>query len=73
MLLQELSSSKNVVITQEGQLVSSDEKMFMTLATIKAATDEFSDKNKLGQGGFGVVYKVKFFVTWVRPKLRLLS
>ncbi|PIA64879.1 hypothetical protein AQUCO_00100390v1, partial [Aquilegia coerulea] len=25
--------------------------------TIRAATDEFSDTNKLGQGGFGVVYK----------------
>ena len=26
--------------------------------TIKLATDDFSDSNKLGQGGFGAVYKV---------------
>ncbi|CAI8587265.1 unnamed protein product [Vicia faba] len=56
-VLEELSSTKNVVITQEGQLISSDEMMFMTLETIKAATGDFSDINKLGQGGFGVVYK----------------
>ncbi|KAL5100904.1 hypothetical protein RYX36_005231 [Vicia faba] len=56
-VLEELSSTKNVVITHEGQLISSDEMMFMTLETIKAATGDFSDINKLGQGGFGVVYK----------------
>ncbi|XP_074561716.1 receptor-like serine/threonine-protein kinase SD1-7 [Curcuma longa] len=27
------------------------------LSTIKAATNDFSDENKLGEGGFGVVYK----------------
>lgn len=27
--------------------------------TIKVATNEFSDENKVGEGGFGVVYKVK--------------
>ena len=26
--------------------------------TIKFATDDFSNLNKLGQGGFGAVYKV---------------
>ncbi|KAJ1439232.1 Serine-threonine/tyrosine-protein kinase, catalytic domain [Sesbania bispinosa] len=56
-LLQELSSPKNVAITQEGELISSDELLFMPLATIKAATGDFSDTNKLGQGGFGAVYK----------------
>ncbi|XP_024010236.1 putative cysteine-rich receptor-like protein kinase 31 [Eutrema salsugineum] len=30
------------------------------LSTIEAATDNFSDKNKLGEGGFGVVYKGTF-------------
>ncbi|GKV37352.1 hypothetical protein SLEP1_g45392 [Rubroshorea leprosula] len=29
------------------------------LATIRTATNNFSDENKLGQGGFGVVYKGK--------------
>ncbi|RHN53263.1 putative protein kinase RLK-Pelle-DLSV family [Medicago truncatula] len=57
MLFQELSSPKNVAITQEGELISSDQLLFMTLATIKAGTDDFSNTNKLGQGGFGAVYK----------------
>ena len=30
----------------------------LDFGTIKVATDDFSDANKLGQGGFGVVYKV---------------
>uniref|UniRef100_A0A3Q7HEV3 non-specific serine/threonine protein kinase n=1 Tax=Solanum lycopersicum TaxID=4081 RepID=A0A3Q7HEV3_SOLLC len=31
---------------------------FFSLENILAATDNFSDRNKLGQGGFGPVYKV---------------
>jgi hypothetical protein len=27
--------------------------------TIRVATNDFSDSNKLGQGGFGVVYRVR--------------
>ncbi|KAJ9141471.1 hypothetical protein P3X46_032008 [Hevea brasiliensis] len=33
---------------------------FFNLSTILAATNNFSPDNKLGQGGFGVVYKGKF-------------
>lgn len=29
--------------------------------TITMATNNFSDENKLGQGGFGIVYKVSCF------------
>lgn len=32
---------------------------YFHLETILAATDNFSTANKLGQGGFGPVYKVK--------------
>jgi hypothetical protein len=31
---------------------------FFDLSMIVAATDNFSDANKLGEGGFGTVYKV---------------
>lgn len=33
---------------------------FFNLSTISAATDNFSQANKIGQGGFGSVYKVEF-------------
>ncbi|KRG91208.1 hypothetical protein GLYMA_20G139900v4 [Glycine max] len=33
------------------------ESLQFDLATIEAATNGFSDENKIGQGGFGVVYK----------------
>ncbi|CAL5408459.1 unnamed protein product [Camellia sinensis] len=56
-LLQELANPPSVDINQEGEFVSSQELPFMELATIKAATGNFSDRNKLGQGGFGTVYK----------------
>ncbi|KAK4753257.1 hypothetical protein SAY87_022055 [Trapa incisa] len=46
-----------VRMTEEGDLVSSDELPFMDLALVMAATDNFSTANKLGQGGFGAVYK----------------
>ncbi|XP_061996881.1 G-type lectin S-receptor-like serine/threonine-protein kinase B120 [Rosa rugosa] len=38
-------------------MVSSEELPFIDLATVRKATDNFSDSNKLGQGGFGAVYK----------------
>ncbi|THF96484.1 hypothetical protein TEA_017080 [Camellia sinensis var. sinensis] len=56
-LLRELANPPSVDINQEGEFVSSQELPFMELATIKAATGNFSDTNKLGQGGFGTVYK----------------
>ncbi|XP_059432497.1 cysteine-rich receptor-like protein kinase 25 [Corylus avellana] len=56
-LLHELTSHTGVAITQDGELVSAEELSFMDLSTIVAATDNFSDSNKLGQGGFGTVYK----------------
>ncbi|TQE01502.1 hypothetical protein C1H46_012865 [Malus baccata] len=34
------------------------ESQYFSLSTIIAATDNFSPINKLGQGGFGIVYKV---------------
>lgn len=34
------------------------ESLQYSFGTIEVATDYFSDSNKLGQGGFGAVYKV---------------
>lgn len=32
------------------------------ITTLVIATNKFSDENKLGQGGFGIVYKVIFLL-----------
>ncbi|KAK6264905.1 hypothetical protein SCA6_020339 [Theobroma cacao] len=37
--------------------IGSAESLQYDFSTIRAATDDFSDTNKLGQGGFGTVYK----------------
>jgi hypothetical protein len=37
---------------------TTDGPLFLDLSTIKSATDNFSEENKLGGGGFGPVYKV---------------
>ncbi|GAB4830947.1 hypothetical protein Ancab_004977 [Ancistrocladus abbreviatus] len=55
-LISALAIPQGVGITEEGELVFADELPFMDLNTIRAATDDFSDSNKLGQGGFGIVY-----------------
>ncbi|XP_030955620.1 G-type lectin S-receptor-like serine/threonine-protein kinase At4g27290 [Quercus lobata] len=48
----------NVMIDQNIESQSEDmEVTFFTLATIATATDNFSSNNKLGEGGFGLVYK----------------
>ncbi|KAJ0837084.1 putative protein kinase RLK-Pelle-DLSV family [Helianthus annuus] len=39
--------------------ISSSESLQYNFSTIKAATNDFSENNKLGHGGFGVVYKGK--------------
>ncbi|XP_059596002.1 cysteine-rich receptor-like protein kinase 44 [Vitis vinifera] len=39
--------------------IMSIESLLFDLNTIKAATDDFADSNKLGEGGFGPVYKGK--------------
>lgn len=38
--------------------IATAECLIFDLATLKAAPNNFSDENKLGKGGFGVVYKV---------------
>jgi hypothetical protein len=36
------------------------EPLMYDLSTLRAATDNFSEENKLGEGGFGPVYRVIF-------------
>ena len=49
----------NVMIDQSIEGQSKDmEVLFFTLAIIVIATNNFSSYNKLGEGGFGLVYKV---------------
>jgi hypothetical protein len=44
--------------TKSGDIQSVDSLLY-NLSTLRAATDNFSESNKLGEGGFGAVYKVK--------------
>ncbi|XP_024018710.1 cysteine-rich receptor-like protein kinase 25 [Morus notabilis] len=50
---------KNVVQNDQnaGNEITTVESLQFDLSTIRAATDNFSDDNKLGEGGFGAVYK----------------
>lgn len=57
-MLQELAKPDELSISK-GDLEYSDDMLVMDLATLRAATANFSLTNKLGQGGFGIVYKVK--------------
>ncbi|KAK4258884.1 hypothetical protein QN277_005283 [Acacia crassicarpa] len=57
--LRKRASKKYNTFTQDstGIDMSEIESLQFELATIEAATKKFSDENKIGQGGFGVVYK----------------
>lgn len=42
----------------DGNEISTAESLQFDLSMIEAATNNFSDDNRLGEGGFGAVYKV---------------
>ncbi|KAK6932372.1 Gnk2-homologous domain [Dillenia turbinata] len=46
-----------ITLTQQSDVLATREMPIMDLASIKVATDNFSDSKKLGQGGFGTVYE----------------
>ncbi|CAL5409665.1 unnamed protein product [Camellia sinensis] len=48
---------KNVEICKDMDEISTEESLQYDFHTISVATNNFSDANKLGQGGFGVVYR----------------
>ncbi|XWS18246.1 hypothetical protein CRYUN_Cryun32bG0026800 [Craigia yunnanensis] len=47
---------KETVETMDEEIISAESLQF-DFGTIRIATNNFSDENKLGQGGFGAVYK----------------
>ncbi|KAK4258886.1 hypothetical protein QN277_005285 [Acacia crassicarpa] len=57
--LRRTASKKYNTSTQDstGIGISEIESLQFELATIEAATKKFSDENKIGQGGFGAVYR----------------
>lgn len=44
--------------------ISSSDLSVIDLSTIEAATDNFSEDKKLGEGGFGPVYRVIESFSW---------
>ncbi|KAG6641552.1 hypothetical protein CIPAW_09G081600 [Carya illinoinensis] len=47
----------NMFLRQGVDEISSADSLQFDIGTIKIATDNFSDTNELGKGGFGIVYK----------------
>jgi hypothetical protein len=42
----------------EAEDIEMMDSMTMDVSTLRAATGDFDESNKLGEGGFGAVYKV---------------
>ena len=45
-------------VCEENVDISSSDSLQFDIQTIRVATNNFSEDNKLGEGGFGTVYKV---------------
>lgn len=53
------AGSEQIVINASSKFVVSSDFRAFQLSEILSATNNFSTKNKLGEGGFGPVYKVE--------------
>lgn len=55
-----LSLSASIISHDTSDVGSkrTNESLLISLSALKLATDDFSEANKLGEGGFGSVYKV---------------
>ena len=58
LLLSEKMKNKWMIDENIDGQIEDLELPFYSLATIAIATNKFSSNNKLGEGGFGLVYKV---------------
>ncbi|ANM58039.1 lectin protein kinase family protein [Arabidopsis thaliana] len=58
MLLRELGIDRSC-IHKRNERKSNNELQIFSFESVVSATDDFSDENKLGEGGFGPVYKGK--------------
>lgn len=47
------------VDVSNAEEITDVESILFDLSTLRSATANFSEENKLGQGGFGSVFKVK--------------
>ncbi|PIA58479.1 hypothetical protein AQUCO_00500428v1 [Aquilegia coerulea] len=52
-----LRRKKEFKITRDDHEINTVESLQFNIGTVRAATDNFCDANKLGEGGFGSVYK----------------
>jgi hypothetical protein len=46
------------IYSTEAEDIEMMDSMMMDVSTLRAATGDFDESNKLGEGGFGAVYKV---------------
>ena len=67
-MLPELATSNNFSdskdVEHDGTRGAHDLKLF-SFDSIVAATNYFSSENKLGEGGFGLVYKVNIIISLI--------
>lgn len=47
-----------IVAASPSEDTDSIDSLILDLSTLRIATDNFGENNKIGKGGFGVVYKV---------------
>jgi len=55
---------------EDGSEIKIAESLQFNFDTIRVATEDFSDSNKLGQGGFGAVYRVSNAVQFRHTSLK---
>lgn len=61
-----MGKETNQLCTNESQKEDLELPLF-SLSEIAKATHNFSFKNKLGEGGYGSVYKVSFYIAIMQP------